>query len=118
MAGGRARQALAIAHAVAGCTLIGVLLSLSPCLFHVAVLGILHIAASYGLLRGQSWTPWLLGILAAMGGAFAGFSIYAPIGLFGLTTETYLLITGFTAYVILLLISLLYAIYRRKEFST
>jgi len=117
MAGERGRRSLALGHVIAGSILASVVGLQGLYLFHLAILAILHIATSYGLLKAYGWTPWLMGLVAAMGGTFAGISIYTPIGVLGPKVETYLLITGLTAYLVFLLASLAYAIYRRREFS-
>jgi len=117
MAGERARKVLAIAHAVAAGLLASTLVLWSPYMFHVAMLVILHVAACYGFLRAQPWAPWLVGVATAMGIVFATISAYAPIVLMGYTTEAYLLLAGLVAYAGVLVASLAYVIYRRREFS-
>ncbi|HDI00995.1 MAG TPA: hypothetical protein ENF78_00985 [Candidatus Bathyarchaeota archaeon] len=112
-----ARRVLALAHAVAAGLMAATLVLWSPYMFHVAMLVVLHVATSYGFLRAQPWAPWLVGIATAMGVVFAAISAYVPIALVGYTIEACLLLAGLIAYAGLLVASLAYAVFRRKEFS-
>ena len=114
----RGRRALAIGHAISAAGLASALVLQSPYMAHVLVLVVLHAIVCYGLLRPQPWAPWLMGFLASAGIPFAAFSIYAPIEIMGIKAwETYVFITALSAYAGLLVATLLYAIYRRGEFS-
>ena len=114
----RGRRALAIGHIASAVGLAVALVLQSPYMAHVVVLVVLHLLVCYGLLRPQPWAPWLMGFLASAGIPFAAFSIYAPIEVIGVGAwETYVLIAALSAYAALLVATLLYAIYRRDEFS-
>jgi len=117
MAGEKARKVLAIAHASAAVLLAATLALWSPYTFHVAMLVVFHVAICYGLLKAQPWAPWLVGVATAMGVVFAAVSAYVPIALVGYTLEACLLVAGLVAYAGILIASLAYAIFRRKEFS-
>ncbi len=115
--GERVRKVLAVAHAVAAGMLMSALVLQGPYMPHVAILVVLHAATCLGLLRPQPWVPWVMGVLSGAGLVFAALSLYTPIQLLGLAIETYLLLTGLSAYTGLLIASFSYAIFRRGEFS-
>ncbi len=115
----RGRKALAIGHVASAAGLAAALVLQSPYMAHVVMLVVLHLLVCYGLLRPQPWAPWLMGFLATAGIPFAAFSIYAPIEVIGIKAwETYVLITALSAYAGLLVATLLYAIFKREEFSS
>lgn len=116
--GERGRKVLAIGHAAAAVGLIASLVLQSPYMAHVLALVVLHVFVCYGLLRPQPWAPWLMGILASAGIPFAAFSIYAPIEILGTKAwETYAIIVALSAYAVLQVASLAYAVRCRREFS-
>ncbi len=114
----RARKALAVGHVVAAVGLLCVLVSQAPYHAPMAILVALHLAISYGFLRGQPWTPWFMGVAAAMGVTLSGFTAYACVGFLGFGLEAYALLTALIIYSGFLVLSLGYVIFRRKEFST
>ena len=118
MADERARKALALLHAIAGAMLISALAIQVHQHAPLAILAALHVAISYGFLRGQPWTPWFIGVATAIGLVFSSLAIYACLSWLGSSLEAYLLLTGLSAYSLFLMISMSYALFRRKEFST
>ena len=116
--GEMARKVLALGNACLAGGLTSALALQSPYMVHVSMMVVLHLAVCYGFLRARGWCPWAVGILASMGLVFSSMTVYAVVAMFGKALEAYLLITGLSASIGLLLASLAYAIYRREEFSS
>jgi len=116
VADGRARRAFALLHAVAGVLLISILALQVRQHAPLAILAALHIAISYGFLRAQPWTPWFTGIATALGLVFSSLAMYACLSWLSGSIEAYLILTGLSAYSLFLIISISYAVFKRKDF--
>jgi SNF family Na+-dependent transporter len=62
---------------------------------HIAILGIVSLAAEYGLFAKRNWAVWLVGALLFIGTTFSVVSLYYVVGLDILTT------VGMVAYLVL-----------------
>ncbi len=111
------RKGLAVANACVAGGLVSALVLQSPYMVHVLVMAILHAAVCYGFLRAEGWCPWAVGVLSSMGLVFSGLSIYVAVVMLGEAVEAYLLITGLSVSLGILVASLAYAIFRRDEFG-
>jgi hypothetical protein len=72
-------------------------------LVHIGIIGILSLAAAYGLFRKRDWTIWLIAVLFFMATTFSAYILYylafRDLAL-GLSAIAYLILTWiFTAYV-------------------
>jgi hypothetical protein len=62
---------------------------------HIAILGIVSLAAAYGLFAQRTWAIWLVGALLFIGTAFSVVTLYYVVSLDVLTT------VGMIAYLVL-----------------
>ena len=117
MADGAVRKTLALSHTIAGVMLISILVLQVHQHAPLAFLAALHIAIAYGFLKSQPWTPWFIGIATAMGLVFSFLAMYACLSWLSGSIEAYLILTGLSAYAFFLVLSMGYALFKRKEFS-
>ena len=79
---------------------------------HVVSLGVLSLAAAYGLYKKKSWGTYLAILVSLPGIAFGCFTILAFYQTAGLGLVGVVLISATILYVTLLAVSLLYAAYK------
>jgi hypothetical protein len=94
--------ATSIFYAAVGISFI-VLLPLGGFQPHIGILGILSLAAAYGVFRMRGWSLWFVIVLFFSGTTFASYMIYGYVTrdlLIGMSMIAYLVLTWiFTAYV-------------------
>lgn len=91
--------AASIFHAIVGVTCLTIL-SIDLRLIHIGLLGIVSLAAAYGLFRRRPWTLWCVFTLSFMATAFTLSMIYYTMGtdiLVDAEMAAYLVLTWFFA---------------------
>ena len=108
-------KALSTIYLVTGLIFIFLFIQSALTLVHLSILGILSLAAFYGIYTKAKWAIYLTIPSSLLGITFAIVTLYLTPNLQNLPNEETITITAASLYIIALTLSILYLLIKRRE---